>query len=183
MAYRVSEADYIVVVVTAEHKETARALAARGKSEFEVGSSRAAHQYGHDFKRFSWGCLGQVITADYYGCSPWVETMDYDFIIPTHRRVEVKTITCTVKPRADYYAMVNSCKPEGVHKQNTDYYVFCRVLGDASVAWILGWLGFEEFWERGKFMPKGSEIAPGIKLDMANGTAVFINELYRATEL
>ena len=92
------------------------------------------------------------------------------------KRLEVKTISCKFKPREDYWCTVNSHDLTGVHKQKADFYIFLRILNDKSIAWLLGYISCEEFFEKGEFIKKGRDFGD-FKFVKANATILPISEL------
>jgi len=100
------------------------------------------------------GFLGEVMVADYFGCK-LDNSYQHDLMSPNGILLEVKTKKTTVTPK-DYYevsiARFNT-------KQSCDYYVFCRVLEDQSIGWILGYDTPTFYKETCKFLKKG-EVDP-----------------------
>lgn len=95
------------------------------------------------------GCLGEIIFADAMGI-PLSNTFDYDLNIGG-LKVDVKTKSCTSKPRMSYYATV----AEANTKQQCDYYVFVRIMEDMSKGWILGKKKKADFYDESIFNVKG----------------------------
>ena len=100
------------------------------------------------------GFLGEIMVADYFDCMP-DNSYEHDLMSPNGIMLEVKTKKTTVTPK-DYYevsiARFNT-------KQSCDYYVFCRVLEDQSVGWILGYDTPTVYKKTCKFLKKG-EVDP-----------------------
>ena len=142
------------------------------------------NKFGSEKGRTFFGYLGQAMVYDYLGI-PEVDTFDFDGIY-NNEKLEIKTISCKFEPYSHYLCTVNSHDLEGVHKQQADHYVFTRIKNDKSIGWILGYISCEEFFKKGIFKSKGSEITsnPNVgKFEKANATVLEIQELYNIREL
>lgn len=96
-----------------------------------------------------YGFLGEILVADYFNCK--IEnTYQYDLISPKGKRIDVKTKVTTVIPQLTF-----ECSLVAYIKQDTDYYVFVRILADKSKAWILGYIKPKEYFERAVYRVKG----------------------------
>jgi hypothetical protein len=137
---------------------------------------RGAHQYGSEVERTIGGYIGEQAVATYLDAGDPEDDYEFDFDYFGHK-LEVKTIVCTSEPRPHYLCTVNSCDLDGVRKQHADWYVFVRVLKNHSAAWIVGTIRCEDFFARGRFVPKGSKIDNGVTFSKANATVLEIAEL------
>jgi len=95
------------------------------------------------------GFIGEQVALSVLGGS-WVNTYDYDITVGEYR-VDVKTKQTTVEPRPFYECSVADFNT----KQNCDAYAFVRVLKDYSVAWFLGVLTKQEYFDKAVFLKKG----------------------------
>ena len=78
--------------------------------------------------------------------NPIIDDYEYDIII-NGIKVDVKTISCKFKPTPNFLAVVNSCEMEGDHRQEADSYIFVRMREDCEVAWIVGYMMCEKFFD------------------------------------
>jgi len=78
-------------------------------------------------------------------------TYDYDIILDSGIRVDVKTKRTTVKPKEHYECSVAAFNT----KQSCDYYAFVRVHNDMQVAWFLGVYPKDSYYKDAKFLRKG----------------------------
>ena len=95
------------------------------------------------------GFIGEQVALSILGGS-WVNTYDYDITVGEYK-VDVKTKQTTVAPRPFYECSVADFNT----KQNCDAYAFVRVLKDYSVAWFLGVLTKQEYFDKAVFLKKG----------------------------
>ena len=95
------------------------------------------------------GFIGEQVALSVLGGS-WVNTYDYDITVGEYK-VDVKTKQTTVEPRPFYECSVADFNT----KQNCDAYAFVRVLKDYSVAWFLGVLTKQEYFDKAVFLKKG----------------------------
>ena len=100
-----------------------------------------------------YGAVGEVVFGDFYaGRYERKDTHDYDFWNPRNGiTVDIKTKRTTAVPRKDWNCSVAAFNT----KQNCDYYFFVRVMEDFSTAFLLGYLGKEEFYNLADFRRKG----------------------------
>lgn len=144
-------------------------------SEHRFGGNSFS-KFGSEQNRTLIGYLGEEIIRDYLGLKSLDDDYQYDLVYNGHR-IEVKSVSCKFKPRLDYLCTVNSHDLSGVHKQQADFYVFTRIINDMSEGWILGFVPCSEFFEKGKFVEKGSTVIPGVKFWKANATVLPISGL------
>jgi len=121
---------------------------ANKKSE-EMGTLRNSITKG---KGNTMGFLGEFAVADFLKDCIVSNTYDYDLKVGD-RTIDVKTKSCTVKPRVDYMCSVAAYNT----KQKCDVYVFNRMLRDLSKGWILGWIEKEKYFDEAKFYRKGEQ--------------------------
>ena len=118
------------------------------KSE-EMGTLRNSITKG---KGNTMGFLGEFAVADFLKDSVVSNTYDYDLKVGD-RTIDVKTKSCTVKPR-DYYM----CSVAAYNtKQKCDVYVFARMLRTLEKGWVLGWIEKEKYFDEAKFYKKGEQ--------------------------
>lgn len=109
------------------------------------------------------GFLGEILLAKEFGCDI-VNTYDYDLICKQKFKIDVKTKECTSPPRPYYNCTVADFNT----KQKCDIYAFVRIKSDLSMAWLLGWVRKETFYQKAKFFKKGqvdpqSDLRPPFK--------------------
>lgn len=99
------------------------------------------------------GFLGEVAfeayatEAEYVGDQCY--THDYNFC---NLKVDVKSKTCTSKPRLDYVATVNAPKSKD---PEADIYFFTRVRKDLSKVWLVGWATQHHATKKNNFKRRG----------------------------
>lgn len=100
-----------------------------------------------------YGAMGEVVFGDFYSDRyERKDTYDYDFWNPRNgTTVDVKTKRTTAVPRGNWNCSVAAFNT----RQACDYYFFVRVMEDLSTAFLLGYLGKEEFYEMADFRKKG----------------------------
>lgn len=102
------------------------------------------------------GLLGEELVKDFYpGFFPSTgkDIYDYDLVDPHWLgTIDVKTKSCTSKPRGYYWATVSDANI----KQQCDYYCFVRILEDLSVGWLLGYLPKDLFLDQALFFERGT---------------------------
>lgn len=105
------------------------------------------------------GLLGEELVKDFYpGFLPSTgkDIYDYDLVDPNRLgTIDVKTKSCTSKPRGYYWATVSDANI----KQQCDYYCFVRILEDFSAGWLLGYLPKDLFLAQAVFFRRG-EVDP-----------------------
>jgi hypothetical protein len=95
------------------------------------------------------GFIGEIITSNYLSARI-SNTYDYD-LLKDGQKIDVKTKSCTSKPLISYDCSIAAYNI----KQQCDYYVFCRVLKDCSVCWLLGYYPKEEYYKSARFCKEG----------------------------
>jgi len=133
-------------------------------------------KFGYQKKRIFEGYIGERIIMDYLNIENNIDHYDYDLISNKNKKLEVKTISCKFKPLENYLCTVNSHTLDGIHKQKADYYIFLRILNDYSKCWILGWIECNDFFDKGKYINKGTDFGK-FKFEKANATVLTINKL------
>lgn len=162
----------IEVAITSDMLVNAQKKIDRIKFDATKGLSK----FGSEKDRTSFGYLGEQMVLSYLELAEDIDNYEYD-ILYEGERVEVKTISCKFEPPEHYLCTVNSHNLAGIHKQSADFYVFTRILNDKSVGWILGYISCSEFFERGTFVAKGTELISGVNFEKANATVLEISKL------
>ena len=150
----------------------------RAKSKFEkikIDGTKDKRRFASEGRRLLYGYLGEIIVIDYYGVDD-IDDYEYDIIIGEYK-VDVKSISCKFKPPINYLATVNSCEIEGEHRQDSDVYIFVRIREDCEIAWIVGFIECDRFFDMSRFIQKG-EIYHGMKFEKANMNVLPINKLH-----
>lgn len=168
---------YIEVIITEQMVGRAKARLAAVRDH----TGRELNRFGSERARILVGYIGEEMFAQAFGLDV-SDAFDFDMKL-NGNRYEIKTISCKFKPYPNYLCTVNSCVNGGVHRQDADVYVFARVLNDFSKGWILGYMPCEDFFSRGRFVPKGTSPAPGVEFVKADATVIEIWDLFPAHEL
>jgi len=147
----------------------------------EVPGERESNQFGSEASRTLLGYVGEEVCADWLGVEIG-DFYDFDFV---HRgvRFDVKTISCTSKPRPHYLATVNSCEDGKQHRQDTDNYLFLRILRKERLVWIVGFISADLFFKIGRFVRKGERLFEGQPALKADATVLEISKLQNPTGL
>lgn len=103
------------------------------------------------------GMLGELLVARHIQAE-LNPTYDYD-LLKDGWRIDVKTKRCTSPPRPEYECSIADFNT----RQKCDYYVFSRILNDASQAWLLGAIKKEEYFRKATFRKEG-ELDPNSRL-------------------
>ena len=151
----------------------------RAKNKYDkikLAPERDKRRFGSEGKRIFEGYFGEVVVMDYYGVED-VDDYEYDIII-NEVKVDVKTISCKFKPAPHFLAVVNSCEVDGEHRQKADTYIFVRMREDYEVAWIVGYMMCENFFDLSTFVKKG-ETFDGMKFEKAHMNVLPIENLYQ----
>lgn len=110
------------------------------------------------------GLLGEIVFAQWFKSLSKTKiehvgfnNYDYDFLID-NKRIDIKTKNCTSVPQPWYTVHIARSQ----EKQECDVYVFVRVK-DYEVAYLLGWITKQEFWEgdKGRDVEKGEKESNG----------------------
>jgi|TARA_R110000787_G_scaffold276877_1_gene385908 hypothetical protein len=98
------------------------------------------------------GFIGELLTCSLIPDSKISNTYDYD-IVSEDKHIDVKTKRTKVKPRNYYDCSIASLSTH----QKCTHYIFTRVLYDYSKAWVLGWMGRDEYFNKARFLKKGDK--------------------------
>lgn len=122
------------------------------------------------------GFLGEVAFGKYVVSSAYVGEQCYthDYIF-NKKKVDVKSKTCTTKPRLHYVASVNT---QGKKELQADLYFFTRVHKDLSKVWLLGWTTLHHITKAQNFKQKGESDEEGFTY-LCDGYHVPIKSLRR----
>lgn len=102
------------------------------------------------------GFLGEYVANEIIG-GQIENTADYDIVYetPSQRTTyDAKTKRCTSEPLPHYECSVAAYNT----KQKCDKYVFVRIeniKGKWGRAWVLGWLGQEEYFDKARYLKAG----------------------------
>ena len=104
-----------------------------------------------------WGALGEVVVLHYFEkthkvIDPDPFSYDYDLIIDG-LKVDVKTRKTDCRPPLGWNCNVFAYNTH----QRCDFYFFVRTHTDFNTAYLLGWTRKKEFFDKAKFMPKGTQ--------------------------
>jgi len=144
-------------------------------NKIKIKPEKDKRRFASEGRRLLYGYLGEVIVMDYYGVGD-IDDYEYDIIVGEYR-IDVKSISCKFEPPKHFLAAVNSCEIEGEHRQNADIYVFVRIREDCEIAWIVGFIECDRFFDMSKFIKKG-ETYHGMKFEKANMNVLPINKLH-----
>lgn len=122
------------------------------------------------------GFLGEVAFGKYVESSVHVgeQCFTHDYLY-NNKKVDVKSKTCTTKPRLHYLASVNSYANK---KPQADLYFFTRVHKDLSKVWLLGWASAHHITKKRHFKSKGETDEHGFTY-LCNGYHLQIRSLRR----
>jgi hypothetical protein len=137
-------------------------------------------KFGSEKKRTYYGYLGEELVWNWlkeWKIHPFMDTYEFDFVI-LNELYEVKTIFTTVTPRPNYLGAVNSPYLDGMRKQEADNYLFCRVLEDESMGWIISYMECKAFWDQSRLIKKGEEAYPGQRFEKANAHVLEYNKMH-----
>lgn len=96
------------------------------------------------------GFLGEQIALAFLK-GEWQNTYEYDIVLPSGEKVDVKTKQTSVTPQPDYECSVANRNTT----QKCDSYAFVRVKNDFTVGWYLGKINKDDFWKKSVFLKKG----------------------------
>ena len=162
--------EYIEVKITQGMKD----FAERKFKRIKIDPSKNLNRFGSEGKRIFEGYLGEAMVCSHFHMED-VDDYEYDSML-NNNKIEIKTISGKFKPPPYYLATVNSCLEGEQRKQNSDYYVFTRILNDYSLGWIVGFIECDEFFRIGHFVKKG-ETYENMLFEKADATCARINEL------
>ena len=145
-------------------------------NKIKIYPTRDKRQLASEGRRLLYGYLAEMIVMEYYGVGD-IDDYQYDIILGDYK-TDIKSISCKFKPPLNYLASVNSCETDGDHRQDADIYMFVRIHEDCKVAWIVGYIECERFFEMSKFINKG-ETYHGMTFEKANMNVLPIKDLHR----
>ena len=154
-------------------------MKARAKAKYnkiKLDPAKDKRKFASEGRRLLYGYLGEVVVMEYYGVDD-VDDFEYDIVIGEYK-TDVKSISCKFKPPMNYLATVNSCEIDGEHRQDADIYIFVRIREDCNVAWLVGFIECERFFDMSKFLNKG-ETYHGMVFEKANMNVLPIRSLHR----
>lgn len=96
-----------------------------------------------------YGFLGEILVSDLIG-GTISNTYEYD-IIKNNITIDVKTKTCTSKPKEYYFCSVAAFNIS----QDCDAYIFVRIMENFSSAWVLGGCPKQYFYNTATFNKEG----------------------------
>jgi len=135
-------------------------------------------KFGYENKRIYEGYIVEELVKDFLNINLISDTYNYDLLTNKGKKLEVKTISCKFKPKTNYLCTVNCHSSKEKNIQNADYYIFVRIRNDYKVGWLLGWIGCDEFYQKGDFIEKGKDFG-NFKFTKANATVLEIKNLYK----
>lgn len=100
-----------------------------------------------------YGALGEILFADLYAQWNKVESYNHDFVGPGGATVDIKTKRTTAVPEPHWNCTVAATSEH----QRPNYLFFLRIMESLTDAWVLGWLGRDEFYDRARFGKKGAD--------------------------
>lgn len=170
--------DYRTIYLTDKMRDWARSK--MGGIKFD--SRRALNKFGSEKRRTYYGLLGQAAGKSFFNSDQDADTFDYDL---EYRGglIEFKSVSCKFCPKTEYLATVNSSRDDGIRRQSADFYVFSRVKNEQDICWIAGYMACSEFFDKGRYVPKGTSPAPGIEFSKANAWVIEIFKLFPVREL
>lgn len=125
-----------------------------------------------------YGALGEILFSDLYAGWTKVESYNHDFVGPDDATVDIKTKRTTAHPEPHWNCTVAATSEH----QRPDYLFFLRIMEGLTDAWVLGWMGRDDFYRTARFgkkdTPDPSARGWSFKADCWN---VRIDELRPAT--
>ena len=97
------------------------------------------------------GFIGEQIALQCLG-GEWQNTYEYDILMPNGKRIDVKTKQTSVAPLPEYDCSIAKFNT----KQDCDSYAFVRVKKDLTIGWYLGTIAKDNFFDKARFMKKGT---------------------------
>ena len=97
------------------------------------------------------GFIGEQIALHCIG-GEWQNTYEYDILTSDGHRIDVKTKQTSVQPLPEYDCSIAKYNT----KQKCDFYAFVRVKRDLTIGWYLGMLGKQEYFDKARFLKKGT---------------------------
>ena len=97
------------------------------------------------------GMLGEEIVLKVLG-GELKSSYEYDIILPDGSTTDVKTKLTSVPPLPEYSCSVSAYN---IH-QKCDSYTFVRVKKDLTIGWYLGTISKLDFFNKARFVEKGS---------------------------
>ena len=153
-----------------------KACAKAKYNKIRLDPTRDKRQFASEGARLLYGYLGEFIVMEYYGVDD-VDDFEYDIMLGNYK-TDIKSISCKFKPPMNYLAAVNSCEIDGEHRQDADIYVFVRIREDCKIAWLVGFIECERFFEMSKYLKKG-ETYHKMTFEKANMNVLPIKDLHR----
>ncbi len=151
----------------------------RAKQKYQqinIDTTKDKRKFGSEAKRLLYGYLGEMVVMDYYGVDD-IDDYEYDIIVSDYK-VDVKSISCKFRPPMNYLAAVNSCEIDGEHRQDADIYVFVRIREDCKIAWLVGFIECDRFFNMSTYIDKG-DTYHGMTFEKANMNVLPIKKLHR----
>lgn len=96
------------------------------------------------------GFLGEEMFLEAFPHAVSENTFSHD-ILCDGKRVEVKTVQTTVRPKPHYHCHVAAYN----NKQDADIYVFARVLKGFDKGWLMGWIDCQDWRSLARFAAAG----------------------------
>ena len=97
------------------------------------------------------GFVGEQIALRCLG-GEWHNTYEYDILMPDGDCIDVKTKQTSVVPLPEYDCSIAKFNT----KQKCNSYAFVRVKRDLTIGWYLGKINKETFFEKARFLKKGT---------------------------
>lgn len=97
------------------------------------------------------GYLAEEITLKAFPFLMQADSPNYDLVFQG-KKIEVKAGSCNTIPKLSYEAEVLA----SIQRRMFDIFIFVRHLRDYSVAWVLGFIEKDEFFNRARFVEKGT---------------------------
>ena len=145
-------------------------------SKIIIDAKKDKRRFASESKRLLYGYLGEAIVIDYYGVDD-IDDYEYDIILGEYK-VDVKSISCKFRPPMNYLAAVNSCEIDGEHRQDADIYMFVRIREDCNVAWLVGFIECDRFFNMSTYLDNG-DTYHGMTFEKANMNVLPIKKLHR----
>ena len=124
------------------------------------------------------GKLGERIAHDVLQ-GDYADTYDYDIVLPSGVRVDVKSKRVKGQPFPYFSCNVASYNT----RQDCDAYVFVRVSDNLSRGWVLGWYPKKKFYEDAEFRAKGTADESNGHVEHCDSYRLLASQLFNVDDL
>lgn len=125
------------------------------------------------------GYIGKEMVYKHLNVQPFeIPNYNFDFVYNA-RRFLVKAKSTNVEPKSYHQCSVAQVQIS----QDTDYYIFCRVMIPSKFGWILGYISRLDFLKHASFHKKGSMEGNNNYITKNNNYSIQIGKLTKIDNL